>query len=698
VSRAATAVVLGAVALLAIAWTAPRTSEAVAAWVRTEHVRTRTMPIGGGLAVAPASKGVVTIDAGAEFTMLGLTCDLPPDDGLVVRLRTSRDGHEWSPWYETPLEVAGENGEAAQAYTDALWTGDGHYVQLAARAAEGRPARRLSGVRLVALDTEGDGAPLQTALRGVRRLVATVAGLRLTAPASAAVSEPAWVTRAGWGADESLRSGSVATAPVKMAFVHHTAGGNTYAREDAPAVVRGIYAYHTQTLGWNDIGYNFLVDRFGTIYVGRAGGPRQGVVGAHTYGFNTGSTGVSVMGTYTSAAPPAAATASLEHLLAWKLGLHGVGPEGTATMTCGASEKHTSGQTVTFPVIAGHRDANYTVCPGDAFYAALATLRAQVAARMQHASAVPQPWSVTLSLPAANVTAGTEVTYSGTVKRADGASGSGTATVQKRAASGGSWTDWRTVKLDAKGAYGVTVRMVNERVWQFRTRMVGGGASLTAYSPVRELRVTAPKPWVVTLTLPATAVQLDEVVAYSGTVRSATGAPGAGRVTVQKRPASGGTWADWRTATLDPEGAYSVSVKMVNPRSWRFRARMAADTANLTGTSGVCGLRVGPPVPWVVTLRLSDERVRANATVRYSGTVRTSIGAPAASGQVAVQKRLAAGGPWRTWRTATLDDKGAYALSVRMTTRPRDWHFRTRMLADADNLTAFSEVRDLRVD
>ncbi len=160
-----------------------------------------------------------------------------------------------------------------------------------------------------------------------------------------------------------------------MAFVHHTAGGNTYTQAEAPAVVRGIYAYHTLGLKWSDIGYNFLIDRFGTVYVGRYGGPRQGVVGAHVYGFNAGSTGVSVMGTYTSLEPPAAALASLHRLLAWKLELHGLDPVGQAKMTCGATDRFTEGQAVTFPVVAGHRDANYTACPGDRLYAGLPAVR-----------------------------------------------------------------------------------------------------------------------------------------------------------------------------------------------------------------------------------------------------------------------------------------------------------------------------------
>ena len=146
--------------------------------------------------------------------------------------------------------------------------------------------------------------------------------------------------------------------------------------------MRAIYAYHTKTLHWSDIGYNFLIDRFGTIYEGRYGGIASGVIGAQAGGFNTGSTGIAVLGTFTDEAPPADAVTALERLLAWKLGVHGLDPKGTATLTCGLTDKYKLGASVTFPVIAGHRQANYTECPGDAFYALLPAIRTNVWRRM----------------------------------------------------------------------------------------------------------------------------------------------------------------------------------------------------------------------------------------------------------------------------------------------------------------------------
>ena len=90
---------------------------------------------------------------------------------------------------------------------------------------------------------------------------------------------------------------------MRLAIIHHTAGQNDYTRAQAPAIVRGIELFHVKGNGWNDIGYNFLVDRFGTIYEGRFGGVDRNVIGAHALGFNTGSVGIALLGTYGSTKP-----------------------------------------------------------------------------------------------------------------------------------------------------------------------------------------------------------------------------------------------------------------------------------------------------------------------------------------------------------------------------------------------------------
>ena len=144
-----------------------------------------------------------------------------------------------------------------------------------------------------------------------------------------------------------------------------------------------LFRSHTRSLGWSDIGYNFLIDRFGTIYEGRYGGMKRGVVGAQVLGFNRGSTGISVIGNFAGDAPPAAALASLRRLLAWKLKIHHLNPRGTARLRCDVSSKFARGARVTFPVVAGHREANNTECPGNIFYPLLPTVRLEASGRPQ---------------------------------------------------------------------------------------------------------------------------------------------------------------------------------------------------------------------------------------------------------------------------------------------------------------------------
>ncbi len=712
--RAAALVIFGAGMLLAVAWATPRSSEAVAAWLRTETVDTRMLAVTDRLAVtgsagatpqagtdAPSARAarataVVTLDAGADFTMVGVTCDVPAVVGAVeVRIRTSLDGRSWSRWYEGPLERAADAEGAPRAFMDAMWTGAGRYVQVGARADDARAPLTLDGVRLMAIDTEGGDSMIDRTVAVARRVVAAIAGVSLTPPASAALAQPTLVTRKAWGADESLRRGTPATAPVKMAFVHHTTGGNTYAQADAPGLVRGIYAYHTLGLGWSDIGYNFLIDRFGTIYEGRYGGVTKGVIGAQVLGFNTGSTGISVIGTYSSESPPVAAITALEKLLAWKLGLSGLDPMGAAKMTCGSTEKFKADTTVTLPVIAGHRDANYTECPGEDLYAQLPAVRQAVAARLGKDVPASVPWAVTLTLPSTQVEVDDTVTYSGSVKTAAGAPGSGTVTVQKRRAAGGDWIEWRSAALRSDGSYAVAVTMTNRQSWELRAKMPADQANLTGYSAVRELTVGSPLPWAVTLTLPSTQVEVDDTVTYSGSVKTAAGAPGSGTVTVQKRRAAGGAWIEWRSAALRSDGSYAVAVTMTNRQSWELRAKMPADQANLTGYSAVRELTVGSPLPWAVTLTLPSTQVEVDDTVTYSGSVKTAAGAPG-SGTVTVQKRRAAGGDWIEWRSAALRSDGSYAVAVTMTNR-QSWELRAKMPADQANLTGYSAVRELTV-
>jgi hypothetical protein len=148
--------------------------------------------------------------------------------------------------------------------------------------------------------------------------------------------------------------------------VHHTAGRNAYTRAEAPAIVKAIQLYHVKGNGWNDIGYNFLVDRFGTVYEGRYGGIDRNVIGAHAQGFNTGSTGVALLGSFETSAPSRAAEDALAGLLAWRLELAYVDSRAKLTVRSSGNPRFAPNTPVPLRTVSGHRDTGPTECPGDA--------------------------------------------------------------------------------------------------------------------------------------------------------------------------------------------------------------------------------------------------------------------------------------------------------------------------------------------
>jgi uncharacterized protein with LGFP repeats len=183
------------------------------------------------------------------------------------------------------------------------------------------------------------------------------------------------VTRAGWGADERLRSGRVTYTTPTALVVHHTVTTNDYTQAQAASYVRAVYTYHTRSRGWSDIGYNLLVDRFGTVYEGRYGDFARGVTGAHTAGFNQGTIGVSLLGNYDVVQPPAAVLAALGRAGAWVAERWGFDPRGTVTLTSHGSPRFRAGTHVTVSRMPGHRDLGQTACPGRYAYAALPDVR-----------------------------------------------------------------------------------------------------------------------------------------------------------------------------------------------------------------------------------------------------------------------------------------------------------------------------------
>jgi N-acetylmuramoyl-L-alanine amidase len=350
---------------------------------------------------------------------------------IEVAVRT-RDERGWSPWRDLgadeetasprgalqPEDAAGD----ARAGTEPLYTGPSSGIQ----------------VRVDLL-----GGALPTDLRadlvdpGTSAADPLAAGARSVSAAGAAATQPAIVTRAQWGADETLRSGFAGYGEtVKAAFVHHTTGASTYTSAEVPGMIRAIYAYHTQTLGWSDIGYNFVVDRFGRLYEGRWGGMDRPVIGAHTGGFNTDTVGVAALGDHEADPVPAAVETGLGQILGWKLGLHGRDPYGRTTLVSGGgdSNRYPIGQAVEFDVVSGHRDASHTLCPGRYLYPRLPVLRSEAATYLGR----PGPFRAVrparivdtrtgLGLPAGVVPAGASRTFQVAGRGGVPASGVGTA-------------------------------------------------------------------------------------------------------------------------------------------------------------------------------------------------------------------------------------------------------------------------------
>jgi hypothetical protein len=167
-----------------------------------------------------------------------------------------------------------------------------------------------------------------------------------------------------------------------MAFVHHTENPNGYLPGEVPAMLRAIFVFHRYVRGWNDIGYNFVIDAFGRTFEARAGGIDEPVVGAQAGGYNLVSTGVAVLGSFMSRPISSAAERALQGLLAWKLALHGVPAEGRVTVRVNPAgavySRFPANARVSLPRIAGHRDGDTTDCPGDALYGELPGIRTSV--------------------------------------------------------------------------------------------------------------------------------------------------------------------------------------------------------------------------------------------------------------------------------------------------------------------------------
>jgi hypothetical protein len=333
-------------------------------------------------AFAPAGRVLVeTAELGtAAFRMVGVSWDHDSRlTDLTGEIRVRDDG-QWSGWQQVASDAdnsaqSGPDGVAARDGADPIWVDHADGVQLRLTSVTGDAP---VGLRLDLIDpgTSAADAAVTSGTSGVERAAALTA---------ADAAQPTILPRSAWGADESLREracpgGPIYTGTPKVAFLHHTVTGNGYAASAVPAIIRSIYAFHVESEGWCDVGYNYLVDAYGRIWEGRAGGINTNVLGAQAGGFNTDSFGVALIGTFTSARPDAAMMNSAAAVMAWKLAASYDNPIGKATLTAAPFDgaRYAPGTNVELNVISGHRDVDSTDCPGSGAYALLPALRVQV--------------------------------------------------------------------------------------------------------------------------------------------------------------------------------------------------------------------------------------------------------------------------------------------------------------------------------
>jgi N-acetylmuramoyl-L-alanine amidase len=365
---------------------------------------------------------VASVELASPADLVGVEWQGSARESISLRFR-GRDGR-WSSWVS-----AGANGHGSDVrpQTDRqvgepIWTGGTTSVQV-------RSATGASNAKLHLVNINGDA---ETGRHGRSAVsLALTASLPLATPnLSAGAGQPPIIARKAWAQGMAPPKVTPEYGAVEMAFLHHTENPNGYAGGEVPAMLRAIYIFHRYVNGWNDIGYNFVVDLYGRIFEARAGGIDESVVGAQAGGYNLLSTGIAVLGTFSSVPISTAARDALEKLLAWKLSLHGVPAQGRVAVKvnpAGASYSRFPANTrVSLPRIAGHRDGDATECPGNVLYGELPAIRTGVR------RLAPNPTRATLSLTTPAVVPEAQTTP----ESSDTATPGSTPTVQRQTLSG----------------------------------------------------------------------------------------------------------------------------------------------------------------------------------------------------------------------------------------------------------------------
>jgi uncharacterized protein with LGFP repeats len=307
-----------------------------------------------------------------DYGLVGVTWTRGFDDtGMAVHVRQRTKG-AWSAWRE--LDIESDEGEGGRDGTEPLWVGASDGIAVRVTSPTGKRPRGLA-VATIDPGSIPSEASITTASSAFYRTTGAVAATQIADGSPTYTPKPTIISRASWGATKNTYCDSLRISnETRGVIVHHTAGSNSYSKSDSKAIVRAVQAYHMKGRDWCDIGYNFLVDKYGQIFEGRNGGVDRAVRGAHAGDktVNTYTMGVSMMGTFTSTEPSYALKSSMVRLIGWRLGTTFHPAKGTYTV---------GGYTLNR--IAGHRNVVSTACPGAKAYAWLSRsdgLRDRVAA------------------------------------------------------------------------------------------------------------------------------------------------------------------------------------------------------------------------------------------------------------------------------------------------------------------------------
>ncbi|WJY96222.1 N-acetylmuramoyl-L-alanine amidase [Corynebacterium felinum] len=306
-----------------------------------------------------AARTVKQFHRDQEFSMFALTWQGSKD--LAAFVRGQRPDGSWTEWFDTePLDYGSSDPDHVEG-TDLIFVEPTKTVQVSISGVDffnPEEAKQLDAIFI-------DG--------GESDIVESEITL-----ANDAKGLPKVISRKGWGADESIRCGSPQYSDgVAGIAIHHTAGSNNYTQAQAPGIMRGIYKYHAQTLGWCDIGYHALADKYGNLYEGRYGGLNKDVIGAHAGGFNENTWAISMIGNYQVAQPTGAMIKSVGELAGWRAKVEGLNPSGKSAHYSEGTKytQYPKGTRVDLPNIFAHRDVGLTECPGDYAYAQMGTIR-----------------------------------------------------------------------------------------------------------------------------------------------------------------------------------------------------------------------------------------------------------------------------------------------------------------------------------